>query len=376
MPRFTSHAAAVLALLPALTLNFGQGYAGTAVGRPAVQVSSVWRLADTQHFGQVGNASGFSVILSAGRQVWVFGGTNPGGQSSPIALTRVGKHWRVSSMPAGLTSFISDASAAAADDIWAVSSYGRYVLHWNGQHWQVARRWREPGVITDVVAVSPRDAWVFGTSATGTRSIGTWHYVGTRWIETRGIGREIYRASVASGRDIWAIAAGPSGDVIVHLADRRWRIVPAGRAIARIRWHDILAESAADVWLAGDAVGRGGVGRLVLAHWNGTRWAMFDTSVQAWAGQLAAVGSGQVALTASSAGILAAGLIVQVTEGGRVTWSTIASNFGSGVSDVVFASRAGVLWASGGILTRLGGDGAIWVTAPRHAGRPVDADRE
>jgi hypothetical protein len=372
MPSFRSHTAAVLMLLPALTLSIAPSRQIPQPASHASQASPAWRLAGTQHFGQPGNASGYSSILVAGRQAWVFGGTNPGGQSAPVALSRFGQGWRVASLPAGLSDFISDANASSATDIWAVSSYGRYVLHWDGRHWLLARRWSQQGVLSDVTAISPANAWVFGTSATGTRSIGTWHYDGGRWMAVTGIASEIYRASAISGRDIWAIAAGPVSDTILHLAGNRWHRMATARVLAGIRWHDILAESGHDVWLAGNTASLHGSGRLVLAHWNGAHWSRYVTSLQAWAGQLASADRDRVVATATSSGLLAVGLIAEISGNGRMTWSSIGSSFGSGVSDVAFDPGASVLWASGGILTSRGGDAAIWEHDVRPAPRPGD----
>jgi hypothetical protein len=364
MPRFRSRSAVALAMLPALGLGVATGSPVVAHGRGAPvsrrPAATAWHLAESAHFGQPGNASGYSAIVVAGGQVWVFGGTNPGGQSVPVALTQDGQGWRASALPARLRGFISDASASSATNIWAVSGYGRYVLHFDGTRWQLLRRWRKRGVVSDVMTLGPGNTWVFGTSPAGSRTIGTWRYEGGRWIEVRGIARDIYRASAVSRYDIWAIVAGPASDTIAHLSGGRWHRVKVGRALAGIRWHDIVAESATDVWLAGNADAPHGTGRLILAHFNGTSWTRLETSQRAWAGQLAAAGHGRIAVTATSAGLLPVGLIAVVSPAGRMSWSTIASSFGSGVSDVAFAPSTGLLWASGGILTRLGGDTAIW----------------
>jgi hypothetical protein len=334
--------------------------------------SPAWRLALTSHFGGPGNASGYATILMAGRRTWVFGGTNPGGQSSPVAARLTGDSWTPVALPGRLTDFISDANATSASNIWAVSGYGRYVLHWNGSGWRVAKTWRRSGTLSDVVAAGPRQTWVFGTSATGTRSIGTWRFDGQSWEPVRGIASDIYRASALSSRDIWAIAAGPRGDTILNLSRRHnWRRIPAGRAMQSVRWHDILAESRNDVWLLGDTASRTGSGLLELARWNGTRWAIFRTRVRAWAGQLAAAGPDRVLATATSTGNLTAGLVVAMTDGGRKTWSSISSSLGSGVSDVAYAPQTGTIWASGATLTRLGGDAAVWVRAVARSAGPA-----
>jgi hypothetical protein len=364
MPRIRSRSAVALAMLPALGLGMAPGHLipshGGLMPAPPQPSAPTWKLAESAHFGQPGNASGYSAMLVINGDVWAFGGTNPGGQSVPVALSQNGRGWRASALPAGLTGFISDASASSATDIWAVSGYGRYVLRFDGTRWQLLRRWRKQGVISDVMAFGPGDAWVFGTDADGSRSIGTWRYDGSRWIEVRGIARDIYRASAVSRRDIWAIVAGPASDTIVHLSGGRWHRIKVGRAVADVRWHDIVAESATDVWLAGNAVTRHGGEQLILAHFHGKSWTELETSQRAWAGQLATAGRGRIVVTATSAGLLPVGLIAMVSSAGRLSWSTIVSSFGSGVSDLAFAPSTGVLWASGGILTRLGGDAAVW----------------
>jgi hypothetical protein len=380
MPRYRTLSAAVLASLPALTLAGAGAHAASSrqagPASPARPDAPAWRLAASQHFGQPGNASGFSSILNVEGHTWVFGGTNPGGVSAPVAETETHGGWRASSLPAGLSGFISSASASSEGDIWALSDYGRYLLHWNGRSWRLARSWRQSGVLTDVVAVSWRDVWVFGTSAGGTQSMGAWHFDGRSWVRVSGIAAGIYRASALSSRDIWAIAPGLHGDAIVRLGSDRWRRVHTTRAMARVRWHDILAESRSNVWVIGNEPTATGTGRLVLAHWDGVRWRTFSARIRAFAGQLAPGGRDRVLATATSVGLVPEGVILEVTGTGHMTRFSIVSSLGSGVADVTFAPRTGALWASGGILTRLGGDAAIWVLPlqPHDSAWPTDAD--
>ena len=374
MPRFRRLSTAALAVLPALPLSgslapLGPGHA--ALGPPASPArvrlaAQTWDLTMSRHFGHPGNAAGFSEILTTGGHLWTFGGTNPGGASTPIADQLVGKRWTAAALPAGLSDFISDASAPAQNDIWAISGYGRYVLHWDGTRWQTAHRWRDSGALSDVVATSPRSAWVFGTAFGGARGSGTWHFDGQSWRRVRGLASDIYHASVVSGRDIWAISARPRADAILRFDGRRWRWMRGSSAIARIRWRDILAESARDVWLLGDT----GKGRLVFAHWDGQRWHQFATTLVALAGQLAAARDGRVLATATpSAQQMPAGLIVMMTGKGHLGTSAITSALGCGVSDALVVARTGAVWASGGTLTKLGGNAAIWVRLAPAGGR-------
>jgi hypothetical protein len=374
MPRFRWFSTAAFAVLPALPLTASVTHPAPGPAAPrghaahASLADQSWALSMARHFGLPGSAAGFSTILLTSGQLWAFGGTNPGGASTPVAERLSGRHWVESALPARLSDFISDASAPGPADIWAISSYGRYVLHWDGTRWQLARKWNEPGYFTDIVATSARDAWAFGTTPDGSHSLGTWHFDGRAWLQAGGAARDIYRASTVSSRDIWAIAAGTSSDAVLRFDGRRWHHVRAGRAISGVRWRDILAESARNVWLLGDTA----KGRLELAHWNGSAWRRFGTSLSALAGQLATARDGRVLATASSSGQLTAGLIVELTDAGHMTTSVVTSALGCGVSDAVYVARTGSVWASGGTLTRLGGNAAIWVRTPDSRGHDRD----
>jgi hypothetical protein len=318
---------------------------------------SLYRVLISSHFGQPANASGYSAIVVTGRrQAWAFGGTNPGGQSTPVAEHWNGAATTPSALPPGLTGFISDASAPSATDIWAASRYGGYVLRWNGTRWDLAKRWA--GMITGLTAVSADDVWIFGTVAGGTGA-GTWHFNGRSWSRAAGAAGTIYRASAISRRDIWAITAGTKADPVLHYDGKRWRSVRTGGVLAGVVASDILATSKRDVWVLGDQLSEGAV-RLVLAHWNGTRWTRINAGVSAFAGRLSAGAHGTVLVTATPADASAAGLILQVNAAGQRRATAIRSGLGSGVSAVAVLHGTRMLLASGGVLTRLGGDAVIW----------------
>jgi hypothetical protein len=352
--------AALAGLVPAIAA--GPAYQGTAHMHPAAKLNAgAFRIEVSAHYGRPGNASGYSVILVTGRRdSWAFGGTNPGGPSAPVAEHWTGRGWRAVALPGRLTSFITDASAPSGRDIWAASEYGGYVLHWNGSRWAVARRWRG-GLISGLTAISATDVWVFGTTAAGARGIGTWHYNGASWRQVSGPAGYIYRANATSRRDIWAIAADGNSWRILHFDGSAWRSVPARRVLSGIQPQDILALSKRDVWLVGNAVSPTGAVRLILAHWNGSAWSRLPSRVSDWAGRLAAGPNGSVLVTATPAvGSSPAGLVLQATAAGWLPSMRVGSALGSGVSDVAVLRGGRALWASGGILTRQGGDAAIW----------------
>jgi hypothetical protein len=370
--RFTS--AVLVGLVPVLAL--GTTASGLTARRAASVRSAASLITVGKHYGLAGNASGYSAIVVTGKHAaWVFGGTNPGGPSTPVAASWDGRILRPSALPVGLTGFISAASASSPSNVWAVSDYGPYALRWNGRTWQVAKRWGQ-GLITGLVAISPRDVWVFGTTSSGTQGIGTWHFDGRSWTAVNGQAGDIYQAS-AWRRDIWAIAAANGGYQIERYDGRSWQRVRTGRALSGLTLSSVVAVSDRDVWLLGNTTGKAGPGPLVLVHWNGYRWRRLTTRLQAWAGQLAPGSSGGVLATAAPASSLTSGLILQVSTAGRLSTTTVTSALGSGVSDVALARDSRYVWATGGVLTPLGGNAALWlVPVPRASASYADLDRD
>lgn len=366
--------AALAGLLPAFALCGGAAsYPALSPGgtlstasqlghvRPAARISrSAFRVAVRQHYGPAANASGYSVLVVTGaRQAWAFGGTNPGGPSKPVAVRWDGSTLTSSALPGGLPGFISDASAPAPNDIWAASEYGRYVLNWDGHRWGVARKWGR-GQITGLIAISARDVWAFGNSVTGARGPGTWHFDGKSWHRAAGLAGSVYRASAVSRRDIWAIGASQNSQFILRYNGTTWRRAHTGRALAGVQATDILAISNRNVWVVGDEEARSGAISLVLAHRTGTHWTRLVSRLHAWAGRLAPGPHGGVLMTATPTGASATGLILVASSRGWRSTMIVRAGLGSGLSDVALAPRARSLWAIGGILTRLGGDAAIW----------------
>jgi hypothetical protein len=386
MLKFRSTAA--LALVPVAAVSVGAFSCSAALARPTPPQSpgiappaarpaagtspADFHVAVSRHYGEPGNASGFSVIIATGAgQAWAFGGTNPGGPSTPIAARWNGSTLTASALPVGLTGFINDASAPAANDVWAAGQYGRYVLHWNGKSWRLARQWRI-GQITGLTAISASDVWVFGTTVSGSRILGTWHFDGTSWARVPGEAGSIYRASAVSHTDIWAIAAASDGDMLLRYNGRTWWRVRTGPVLNGAQPQDMLAVSNRDVWIAANELSPDGTPRLVLAHWNGSRWSRLPSGLPAWAGRLAPGPDGEVLLTATPANASATGLILHASTRGWGTAIVVVDGLGSGVSDVALAPHTSWLWATGGILTRLGGEAAIWSGPMERADHDAD----
>ena len=335
-----------------------------AASLPASAPEPAWQIATTVHYGPATNASGYSAVIAPGKDdAWVFGGTNPGGTSLPAAEHWDGRRWHAWPLPAGLSGFIVGAAASSPGDVWAVG--GEYALHWNGSRWAVAKTWSQAGQATSVVAVSPGDVWVFGSSSfSGEASLGAWHYDGRAWTRSSGVASAIYRASAVSADDIWAITVSPGGGSVVHYDGRAWaRDTAADSALANAQLDDVLAVSARSVWVSGVTPANAADGRLVLVRWNGRRWKRF---VAPWTVQqperFAADGAGGIWIPVVTGGASPATWILHLSRSGVWTRTRIAAGHrtGVGVGDLALIPGTRTLWGTGGLLTTVGGDAAIW----------------
>ncbi len=320
-----------------------------------------WRLVATDHFGGPSNASGYSAVLATGRRdAWVFGGTNPGEASTPVALHWDGRSWRATWLPSGLGSFISGASASSPANVWAVSSFGGYALRWNGASWSVARRWQPGAGTAAIIAISPTDVWLFGTPGPGGHGSATWNYDGHAWSRVAGPRDPVIRASAVSAQDIWAITAGPGGSLVEYWGGRAWKRVATGSVLAGTQLDDVLAVSRRSVWIVGNSPAATPAGHVVLAHWNGRKWQRIEAPGRSMPRRLAADSRGGVWIAATTLGAQTRSRLLHLSRSGRWTQVIIAHGLGNAVSDLALVPGTSCLWGSGGFLTPAGGDAAIW----------------
>jgi hypothetical protein len=337
-----------------------------AAGLPARAATlPPWQIAATVHYGPADYASGYSaVVATAKNDAWAFGGTNPGGTSTPTAERWNGKHWQPWALPSGLSGFIVAAAASSPDNVWAVGN--GYALHWNGARWSVANTWSQAGETTSVAVITPADVWVFGSPGySGAPGLGTWHFTGRAWDRATGIAAAIYRASAVSRHDIWAITVSPGGGSVVQYDGYSWkRVTAADAALANTQLDDVLAASPDNVWVSGVTPVNGADGHLVLAHWDGRNWKRF---VSPWTVQqperFATDGAHGVWIPAVTGGDDPSTWILHLSAAGSWTRTEIVSagpQAGVGVGDLALIPGTTTLWGSGGMLTATGGNAAIW----------------
>jgi len=350
----------IISSLAAATLTIAaRGDVNRAAGQPS------WQIFTSVHYGQKDNASGYSsVIALAPGDAWAFGGTNPGGASAPKAERWQGGRWRASALPAGLSGFIVAADASSPKNIWAVGD--GYALHWNGSRWSVANTWQQAGQVTSVVAISPDEAWVFGSPpSSDAAGLGAWHYDGRSWVRATGIAAAIYRASAVSASNIWAITG--SG-LVAHYDGSDWDPVPgASAALAGTQLDDVLAVSASDVWVSGITTAANTSGDVVLAHWNGTAWTRFTAPWPAQrAERFAADGAGGIWIPVVTGGNSPQVWLLHMSRSGRWTRTQVIAGQDAvvGIGDLTLVPGTSALWGAGGLLTPTGGNAAIWADGP------------
>jgi hypothetical protein len=323
-----------------------------------------WRLVMTGHYGSPIDASGYSAVIAPARNdAWVFGGTNPGASSQPVAERWNGRIWHAALLPGGLGSFISGASASGQANVWAVSSFGGYVLRWNGNRWSVARTWNPAAQATCITAISPTDVWLFGAPGDGGQGTGTWRFDGHTWTRITGPGSAVYRASAISRRSIWGITAGPRGGSVERWDGRGWHRIRTGSALAGTRLDDVLATSPRSVWVVANFPASAADGHIVVARWNGRTWRRYEARGLAIPRRLAADGHGGIWLTAMTLGSQTESRLLHLSRSGRWTQTAIARGLGNSISDLALVPGTWSLWGSGGFLTASGGDAAIWLRA-------------
>jgi len=245
-----------------------------------------WRQVESHHYGPAADYSGYTTALAlSSSNAWAFGGSDlssgGGTLQVPVAVHWNGRTWSGSNLPSTVTSSIEAASAPAANDIWAVTFNGGYVLHYNGSSWSVAKRLPATGGggllldTTDVVAFSATNVWVFGGSGFGPGE-GTWHYNGSAWtlVTSAGEDGDLSLASATSASSIWALggSGAPAADSLVHYNGKTWASAYSsalnGYQLDRIA---ALPGKTTDLWVSANTTGNAYKSYLLHYgdHWSG-----------------------------------------------------------------------------------------------------------
>jgi hypothetical protein len=212
--------------------------------------------------------------------VWAVGGRAGMGTFAGRTLVEHwdGEQWQVvpSPSPGSGKSELIDVAAAGPNDVWAVgyAPDGALIEHWSGKAWELVSNPRRVEGLGSVSVLSKTDAWAVGTNDSDLRGF-VEHWNGQRWSI---VARLLLADGVEaiSRHDVWA-----TGKQIGHWNGRDWRVIRT-RLPNVGRLQDVAAVSANDVWAGGVtrccAVHPSSPGdKLLLVHWNGSRWTTART---------------------------------------------------------------------------------------------------
>jgi hypothetical protein len=264
---FSRKSGAVLAAISAGVLAIGAALPAQA------STTTGWRQVYSAHYGVANNYSAYGTIVATSKNnAWALGGSDEsygnGTTQQAEAVHWNGSDWSKVTLPTA-KDFIVAASAPAANDIWAVTHQGGYILHYNGSKWTVAHQLPNgPTELTDVVALSSTNVWVFGGSGEEA-GYGTWHFNGSKWTREGGNVLGASFASAVSASNIWAV--GSSGDApenqILHYTGSTWQKVSSSAFSGLEGFNSITSLSASSVWLT--AWGGNSGFNSYLLHYNG-----------------------------------------------------------------------------------------------------------
>ncbi len=237
------------------------------------------------------------VAVRASDDAWAVGSFT---KANNLVRTLV-EHWdgtgwsRVKSPNAGqpANGQLSAVAAVAADDAWAVGSFGvggpsrTLIQHWDGTAWTVVpspNKGPFPNALTDVVAVAADDVWAVGTWFTKAFVDRTLilHWDGVDWsrVPSPNAGPPAaanFLVSVAavSADDIWAVGVRGLKTLTLHWDGASWSMVPSPTPGGNADLAGVVAVAPDDVWAVGGFVDHSADAvRTLVEHWDGTSWSV------------------------------------------------------------------------------------------------------
>jgi photosystem II stability/assembly factor-like uncharacterized protein len=199
--------------------------------------------------------------------VWAVGfWFRPGGSSpSTYILHFDGDEWTEVPAPSpGKRAFLTDISAVASNDVWAVGGRSKIglILHWDGSEWQrmrLPRRLRAtPADIQAVGALPSGDAWIVGRYAgRGTRAL-VLKRDGDSWAmheAPNAHGAEWLFDVDATEEDVWTtgyrFVPENAYPYVIHSDGGAWSRVATERPRAYGYYEGIAAGESGDAWAVG-----------------------------------------------------------------------------------------------------------------------------
>jgi hypothetical protein len=258
---------------------------------------------------------------------------NNGGGLRALAQHYDGTAWTNVKAPnvTGSDNVLTDVVDLSPSDAWAVgweNTHFTLVEHWNGTSWSVVTS-PNPGsrrnFLTAVDASSSTDAWAVGwdQGSSGLHSTLALRYQGSTWDvvstpNTTDPSANLSAVADIASNDVWAGGYSSSSigtrTLMMHWDGTTWTIVPSPNLVpdGNDTITDIAAISSDDVWAVGYATSGSNTVGLTM-HWDGTSWSLVSTPAPSSLTMLRGV------VAVSSANVWAVG----------VSWDTTIGNYTS-----------------------------------------------
>ncbi len=185
----------------------------------------------------------------------------------------------------------------AADDVWAVGSYGQdapsrtLIEHWGGTAWSIVpspNKGPYPNSLSDVAAVAPDDVWAVGTWFTKAfvdRTL-TLHWDGTAWhrVKSPNAGQasaanDLVSVSAVATDDVWAVGVRGLHTLVMHWDGTSWSVVPSPTPGGNADLAGVAAFGSDDVWAVGGRLDtQARAIRTLVEHWDGTSWTVVESA--------------------------------------------------------------------------------------------------
>lgn len=240
-----------------------------STGHATAAATSSWKIVKSVQ-GQ--NRPNFTAVTVTGRySAWAFESTSSGSTFLPPTAWRLaGGQWSRAAFPGKRGEQVLSASATSPSDVWAMANtlHGARALLFNGSNWSVMKTFSNR-VFGNVVALSRREAWVFG----GFSGTGAWHFHAGHWSLFRS-GRGLAAGSALAADNVWAVGFTS----VAHWNGTTWSrtsvkaLLPPDTKLSHSRLTSIYAQSRSSVWAVGTEGQESQGGPVVILHYNGHRW--------------------------------------------------------------------------------------------------------
>jgi hypothetical protein len=251
-----------------------------------------------------GDAALNGVAVTSAGATWATG--SGVGQLDGFLLRWNGRTWASASFPlAGQFHDLSGIAAGPGGSAFAVgtdssTSLVPLSMKWTGKTWQKATVSAPSWSTLNTVAFAPGGAaWAAGTTGLSRDNTLILRWNGKDWTRVASPGTgTILGLGFAASSNGWAVGSNGSKTLILHWNGKTWNSSPAVAAAPpppATRYSTagglagVAAASASSAWAVGHA-GTGTSAKVLMLHWNGSRWSRVTSpSVLTGAGELAAI---------------------------------------------------------------------------------------